>query len=245
MSAETSAVPGRVVPGRLVNLRDVGEASERLRRGVLLRSDAPHAGDAGPRGVVWPPRTVLDLRDVGEGGRAHPLRDVARVMSLPVLTGATRASHAGDVAPFDLGRFYVELLHGTGAAYLADGVHAVATHDAPVLVHCTAGKDRTGVLVAILLSLVGVRRAEIVTDYVRTEPSMPEIIARARPAHRRQEDQAHVLAALPPELLTAPAHAIEAVLDALAAHDGGAAGWFVAQGGTPRTVSALRARLLR
>ncbi|PRZ09448.1 tyrosine phosphatase family protein [Isoptericola sp. CG 20/1183] len=240
MSAETS-----VVPDRLVNLRDVGAASDRLRRGVLLRSDAPHPGDVGPQDVVWPPRTVLDLRDVGEGGREHPLREVARVVSLPVLTGATRADRAGDVAPFDLGRFYVELLHGAGAAYLVDGVRAVAADDAPVLVHCTAGKDRTGVLVAILLSLVGVDRADIVTDYVRTEPNMPGIIARARLAHRTPERDAHVLATLPPELLTAPAHAMEAVLDALAAHDDGAAGWFAAHGGEPGTVSALRARLLR
>ncbi|WP_277207832.1 tyrosine-protein phosphatase [Isoptericola croceus] len=240
MSVETSAVPDR-----LVNLRDVGTASPRLRTGVLLRSDAPHAGDVAPHDVVWPPRTVLDLRDPGEGGRVHPLRDVARVVGLPVLTGATRTERAGDVAPFDLGRFYVELLRGPGAAYLADGVRAVAREDGPVLVHCTAGKDRTGVLVAIVLTLVGVERPRIITDYVRTDPNMPGIIARARPAHRTREAEAHVLAALPPELLTAPPHAIEAVLDVLAAYDGGAAGWFAAQGGEPATVSALRERLLR
>lgn len=175
----------------------------------------------------------------------HPLRDVARVVGLPVLTGATRSAGAGDVAPFDLGRFYVELLHGPGAAYLVEGVRAVARQDAPVLVHCTAGKDRTGVLVAVVLSLVGAERSQIVTDYVRTDPNMPEIIARARPVHRTRDEDAHVLATLPPELLTAPPHAIEAVLDALAAHDDGAAGWFAAQGGEASTVSALRERLLR
>ncbi|PFG41862.1 protein tyrosine/serine phosphatase [Isoptericola jiangsuensis] len=231
----------------LVNLRDVASASAALRPGVLLRSDAPHAGDEPPRDVAWPPRTVVDLRDAGEGDAAHPLADVARVVSLPVLDGATRNAEARDAVPFDLARLYVELLDGVAARHLVDGVRAVAADDAPVLVHCTAGKDRTGILVAIVLTLVGVERAAVVTDYVRTDPHMPQVVARAWPAGSTTAGRPseHVLAALPPELLTAPPHAIEAVLDHLDAHEGGAAGWFAAQGGEPEVLSALRSRLVR
>jgi protein-tyrosine phosphatase len=240
MSVELPAAPGH-----LVNLRDVASASESLRPGVLLRADAPRAGDLPPDDVVWPPRTVLDLRDLAEKRDEHPLRDVADVLELPVLDGATRADPSTDVLPFDLGRLYLEMLHGVGAAHLVDAVEAVATGDGPVLVHCTAGKDRTGVLVALVLSLVGVDRAEIVADYVRTEPNMPEIIARARHTARVATADAHVIAALPPELLTAPPHAVGAVLDFLDAYDGGAAGWFVAHGGAPATLTGLRDRLVR
>jgi protein-tyrosine phosphatase len=242
MSVEIPAAPPH-----LVNLRDVATASESLRPGVLLRSDAPHAGDEAPRDVAWPPRTVLDLRDVGEGAAAHPLADVAKVLALAVLDGATRNAEARDAVPFDLARLYLELLDGVGAQHLVDGVRAVAADDAPVLVHCTAGKDRTGVLVAIVLALVGVDRAEIVADYVRTDPNMVQVVARAWPAGSTTAGRPteHVLAALPPELLTAPPHAIEAVLDHLAAQDGGVAGWFAAHGGDPDVVSALRERLLR
>lgn|GEM_PF-5689778 len=109
----------------------------------------------------------------------------------------------------------------------------------------TGRRDRTGVLVAVVLALVGVDRAAIVTDYVRTDPNMPQIIARARRTARTPRGDSHVLAALPPELLTAPAHAVEAVLDVLAAHEGGAVGWFVAHGGDAPTVERLRGRLLR
>ncbi|WP_402462769.1 tyrosine-protein phosphatase [Isoptericola aurantiacus] len=241
MSVETSAVPDH-----LVNLRDVGAASALLRTDVLLRSDAPRAGDVEPDGVAWPPRTVLDLRDPDEGAEAHPLAGEAEVRSLPVLTGATtRAGSGGDVVPFDLGRLYLEMLDGPGARHLVAGAEAVASDPAPVLVHCTAGKDRTGVLVAVVLALVGVDRRDIVADYVRTDANMPAVIVRARATARTPRKDAHVVAALPPELLTAPAHAIEAVLAALAAHDGGAAGWFTAHGGDVATLRSLRDRLLR
>lgn len=241
MSVETTAVPDR-----LVNVRDVGAASPLLRTDVLLRSDAPRAGDVVPTDVVWPPRTVLDLRDVDESAEAHPLRDVADVVSLPVLAGATtRAGSTTQPLPFDLGRLYLEMLDGTGAAHLVAGVRAVAADASPVLVHCTAGKDRTGVLVALVLDLVGVDRQSIVADYVRTDANMPQVLARARATARTPRRETHVVAALPPELLTAPAHAIEAVLDALAAHDGGSAGWFTAHGGDGATLSALRERLRR
>jgi protein-tyrosine phosphatase len=232
-------------PARLVNLRDVASASDVLTPGVLLRSDAPRAGDVPPDDVAWPPRTVLDLRDLGEKRDEHPLRDEADVRDLPVLDGATQVSPSDEALPFDLGRLYVEMLHGVGAAHLVEAVDAVATAPGPVLVHCTAGKDRTGVLVAVVLALVGVDRAQIVTDYVRTDPNMPAIIARARRTARTATVDSHVLAALPPELLTAPPHAIETVLDFLDDYDGGVAGWFEAHGGTPRAIRELRERLVR
>jgi protein-tyrosine phosphatase len=241
MSVETTAVPDR-----LVNVRDVGAASPLLRTDVLLRSDAPRAGDAVPTDVVWPPRTVIDLRDLDESAEAHPLRDVARIVALPVLAGATtRASTDAQPVPFDLGRLYLEMLDGPGAAHLVAGVRAVAEDQTPVLAHCTAGKDRTGVLVALVLDLVGVGRASIVADYVRTDANMPRVLARARATARAPRQDTHLVAALPPELLTAPAHAIETVLDALAAHDDGAAGWFTAHGGDAAALSALRERLRR
>ncbi|WP_278236288.1 tyrosine-protein phosphatase [Isoptericola sp. AK164] len=240
MSIETGTVPDR-----LVNLRDVATSSDAVRPGVLLRADAPRAGDVPPSDVVWPPRTVLDLRDPGEQREPHPLADVAGVLSLPVLDGATRVAPAEHRGPFDLGRLYLEMLDGAGGRHLAAGVAALATSDAPVLVHCTAGKDRTGVFVAAVLALLGVERSAIVADYVRTGPNMPRVLARARHTSRAPDRRSHVVAALPPELLTAPAHAISTVLDALAARDGGPAGWFAAQGGVASTVSSLRARMLR
>ncbi|GAA1718480.1 hypothetical protein GCM10009809_12950 [Isoptericola hypogeus] len=231
-------------PDRLVNLRDVATASPALRPGVLLRSDAPRAGDTPPAGVAWPPHTVLDLRDPGESREAHPLADVARVVPLPVLDGAATGAAGAPAAVPGLGVLYLQMLDGAGAGHLVEGVGLVATGDAPTLVHCTAGKDRTGVLVALVLALAGIERAAIVADYERTGPNMGGVLARAAVTARLSVPDAHVLAALPPELVTAPGWAIEAVLDHLEDHDGGAEGWYLAHGGETGTIEALRRRLL-
>ena len=229
---------------RLANLRDVATASPRLRPGVLLRSDAPRAGDIVPRDVAWPPRTVLDLRDPGESRDAHPLAGTAHVVPLPVLDGAATGAASAPAPVPGLGVLYRQMLEGVGAGHLVDGVRLVATADAPTLVHCTAGKDRTGVLVALVLALAGVDRAAIVADYERTGPHMREVLARASVTAQLPAPDAHVLAALPPELVTAPGWAIASVLDLLDDHDGGPEGWFAAHGGAAGTVDALRDRLV-
>ena len=45
--------------------------------------------------------------------------------------------------------------------------------DQPVLVHCSVGKDRTGVTVALTLAAAGVDEAAVVADYARTETLLP------------------------------------------------------------------------
>ncbi|MFE6968743.1 tyrosine-protein phosphatase [Isoptericola sp. NPDC057653] len=232
------------VPDHLVNLRDVATAAPGLRPGALLRSDAPRSGDRAPEGVAWPPRTVLDLRDPGENGEAHPLSSVARVVPLPVLNGTAVAASGGPVVVPALGDLYVSMLDEPGAGHLVEAVRLIATGDEPVLVHCTAGKDRTGVTVALVLALLDVDREAIVADYERTGPHMRDVMVRAAVTANLAVPDAHLLAKLPPELVTAPGWAIEAVLDRLAEHDGGAQGWFLAHGGDAATLDALRARLV-
>jgi protein-tyrosine phosphatase len=105
-------------------------------------------------------RTVVDLRqhfeidmwpdDLGD-------LEVERVNVAPSLDSE------GDGTFFDL---YLHWLDDSGDAF-ADAVHALARPGAlPALVHCTAGKDRTGVLVAMVLDVLGVGEKAIVADYL-------------------------------------------------------------------------------
>jgi protein-tyrosine phosphatase len=91
-----------------------------------------------------------------------------------------------------------------------DVFHAMATHGGAVLYHCTSGKDRTGMVTAILLDLAGVSRETIIRDY-------------AISAHYLGRDRS----ASPPELITS-------FLDALHAKYGGAHG-FLTHAGLPET----------
>lgn len=231
----------RSSPTCLANLRDVAHTDPSLVDGVLLRSDAPHHGDDhSGYPVTWPPRTVVALRDPAERIGGHPLAGSAAVVSLPVLNGT-----AYDVAnlPRTLGQLYLDMLEQPSAGFLVTAVKAIATGDGPVLVHCAGGKDRTGVTIALVLSLLGVEREAIVRDYVATGEAMSGVTARLATTHARLVD-GEALANLPSGLSTAPPEAITAVLDAWNAHESGPEGWYRDHGGTPASLAALRGRLL-
>jgi protein-tyrosine phosphatase len=212
---------------RLANLRDAGDVPDTATRvmpaGVLYRSDAPLPGDRRPLGLRWPPRTVVDLREPDERGPGpHPLdRPGTAVTSLPLVSALPAARQASIRHGLATGEItLIELYRGLldGAATWVPALMRVAAHQpGPLLVHCAAGKDRTGVAVALLLAAAGAPRWHIMADYMRTAHHRHAVLARAHP-HRPD---------VPEHLADAPAAAIEAVLERigpdpaafLAAHD--------------------------
>ena len=233
------------------NFRDVGGIpvanGSRIKAGALYRSDAPRSGDASPAGVAWPPRTVIDLRSAGEADEAHPL--AARGADVRALPLRAAASVPGLVARVrDIGggleELYRTTLDGAGGSFAAIAA-AVADSDGPTLVHCTAGKDRTGMVVAVLLSAVGAPREAVIADYTATRARMPAVLGRIEAAPGFEDEAEAVRRILDerPDLVDAPAAAIEAFLDALE-DQGGAATWLVAQGLPEATLERLRDRLV-
>jgi rhodanese-related sulfurtransferase len=226
----------------LVNVRDLGELPARdgvmTRTGVVYRGDAPHAGDRDPEGLpTWPPKVVIDLRDGREQGNGHPLARRATIHRVPLLEDA-RPSAGG--ALLDLVELYEFILDQTSKK-LVEAFRIALEADGPVLVHCAAGKDRTGVVSALLLGAAGVRSDAVVADYVRTDQNMLRVLKRL-----------NVAPFLPPgvekgavrDLLSAPAEAIERVLARFGEFEQGAAGWLLAHGVTQDEVQAWRRRFL-
>jgi len=95
-----------------------------------------------------------------------------------------------------------------------DPVHKVMIHardhpDEPCLIHCTAGKDRTGIIVAIIHMLLGVNDEEIVKDYTLTtiglEPALPGLIERfkAHDVYRNDWEGTMNMSSAKPEWITA------------------------------------------
>ena len=185
------------------NVRDVGGLptvdGRATRPGVLLRADNLQgltSGDVerltGELGV----RTVLDLRtgrevqDEGPG----PLRATAvthhHVSLIPEPPGESAREEIDRAVPHrperagtarnDMTGYYVGYLEDA-PANLARALRLLADPGTgTALVHCAAGKDRTGVLVAVALSLAGVRREAVVADYVRSAERIDAVLARLR-----------------------------------------------------------------
>jgi protein-tyrosine phosphatase len=222
------------------NLRDIGgiptdDGSEVLP-GRVLRSAMPSAKDLIPEGIAWPPALVIDLRSDGESEPIHPLaREGARIVNLPLLS-ALRPDLA---PPEDLHGLYLLLLDHA-SMYLVELVREVAAEPGPTLIHCAAGKDRTGVSIALLLRLVGASREDVLADYQLTADSSHAIGARLHKLPGRRHR-----AALPSAFLEVSTEAIEGVLDAWDQHEGGVHGWFRSIGGDDELVTRLRRTLVR
>lgn len=221
------------------NFRDVGNLitteGRVLRSGKLLRSAVPHGDDQGPDGVEWPPSMVIDLRSAGELESVHPLAAAgARVVNLPLLA----ALRPGAGMPQSLVHLYQVMLEDS-SAHLVDLVRHVALSPGATLIHCAAGKDRTGVSIALLLRLAQVPREVVLEDYLRTNEALADIDARLRPQVPKLTGHAY-----PPGFHLVMPEALNGVLDAWDSHDGGVHGWFVNAGGQQDDVEALRRTLL-
>jgi protein-tyrosine phosphatase len=122
---------------------------------------------------------------------------------------------------------------------IVGAVRAIACAQRAVLVHCAAGKDRTGVVVALALDAAGVERTTIVADYLATAERIDAIVARLlRSPLYRDELEGHDSrrhAPLP--------GAIERVLDLVDERHGGSAAWLLANGLDESELWRLRRRL--
>ncbi|MFD7008523.1 tyrosine-protein phosphatase [Rhodococcus jostii] len=213
---------------RLVNFRDLGglptEGGGITNSGLLYRSDAPYPGDEDPADVAeWPPRTVIDLRSAHELREAHPWSVHSTVKSVPLMSAAAvvtaDSEDSGDTAT-RLCSIYTEIL-GTVQDRLA-GMIVVAAHaEGPLQIHCAAGKDRTGISVAMLLLSAGVTREAVIEDYMNTAPNMGRLIDRLEALGRRSRTEPRPA----PAVLAAPRDLIEMVIDNFVGRSGGFDSW--------------------
>ncbi len=249
----TLSASGSTAP--LLNVRDVGgtrlTGGRLIRNGVLIRSEVPD--DATAARALFHRinlRQVVDLRDGGEVSvRPSPfVGSEAVITHAPIETSLVLAT-ASDATADPMAAVQMETAADLGSLYLRFLDHAtqsfvtvarvVADSDAATLVHCTLGKDRTGVAIALLLSLVGAHDDSIVEDYVRTAAAMSALRDRlGRDATTSTFDWTTV----PPIVLEAPAAAMEVFLAGLADR-GGSEAVLRASGLSVMETERLRSRL--
>jgi protein-tyrosine phosphatase len=222
------------------NTRDLGGlplAGGLTRSGVLVRSDNLRSlTSAGQEAMVaYGVTDVIDLRSEGEvASSPSPFAGPAPTYThLPLVDDATMRKLAEAPDMFDR---YLMMLDRRADAFR--GIFtALARIEGAAVFHCFAGKDRTGMVAAMSLSLAGVNVDSIAADYAETDAQM---------ATRYQE----WLAAAPPELLEemrqdliCPPERIVGVLEHLDQRWGGVEGYLEAAGMAAADVSTLRSKL--
>ncbi|TYB66107.1 tyrosine-protein phosphatase [Nonomuraea sp. PA05] len=218
------------------NVRDLGgltaAGGRRTRWGAVVRSDTPDrlSPDGWAAAAAHGVRTIVDLRNPGEH-RAEPgLRPPGMtVVSVPIdrLDDPDRPRYGGTP-------LYLRPFMDRWPALCAAPLRAIAA--APpggVLVHCVAGRDRTGLVAILLLALAGVGHRDILADYEHSTHRLSALYARLG----EPDDDLRVRA----RLTAAGTTTAEVVLALLSGLDVEA---YLAAGGlTAAELTALRTRL--
>lgn len=236
MTEQTDIVASRAIVARgSFNLRDLGGLPTPggvVRRGMLYRSDFPGFAVSDPETLArLGLRTVVDLRRSAEiEFECVPWADSGIDHLVCALSAGRESSwHA---------KYPAYLTHRPEA--VVDAVRTLMRDRArPALFHCAAGKDRTGVVAALLLDVLGVEDATIVADYVLTDHALADILARLRQA----EPYVRMLADSTDEDQRPLAEAMQSFLDWLHQH-GGAAAWLATHGVPAREIETFRAELI-
>ena len=229
------------------NFRDLGGYAtgdgRSVRWGRLYRSDALHdlTSDDVARLRELGLRTVVDLRterELDRSGRGplepegigfHHLAVVKEgVRGDGTPDGAADREEVAAPAPAgdDLAERYLWYLDvGRDAIARALTLLGGAEHY-PLVFHCAAGKDRTGVLAALVLEILGIDRDTIVADYVITAERIRLILDR----WRAEPGFAGRMAKVPPSRFSVEASTMVGFLEGLQARYGGARAWALGAG---------------
>lgn len=205
-----------------------------LRAADLNRLTAADRDLLAARGVALD----LDLRTAEEvGSAADPLAGDTRFRYVRIsLLGTEKLDLAN--LPDALGPMYVQSLAANQPQFRQVFETIAAQRDGSVLFHCTAGKDRTGMLAALLLSLAGVPRSEIVHNYTLSAHYLEPMMKQSPQMQEMARQNPKMVA-----LMGSPAEAIESFLEALDRQHGGARAYLRKIGVSDTDVGRLMARL--
>ena len=223
-----------------LNIRDLGglpAAAGRIRRGALVRGSAfgtlSSAGREAMRahGV----RTVIDLRGTDEAANVRsPYADGATYRRVTFVHGQTMGLHRAAAE----GTLSAELRRlAEPASGLREIVREIAHATPGTLVHCLAGRDRTGIVVAVVLAAVGVPEEAIVADYVASDSELRDEYERFIAEH--PEVQGEIAEAIERRGWT-----MRQVLATIRSDHGDGAGYLRSAGVTPQDIELLKAKLV-
>jgi protein-tyrosine phosphatase len=239
------------------NFRDLGGYPTRygrqLRWKTLYRSDTLHrltAADAQAFAALGL-RTVIDLRsgtELAESGRLRTDAGTADWHHTPILENLHLRPPSDNPAPpatppevLPPGEFYAQILEEFGTSVAAAFKLLAAEEALPAVFHCTGGRDRTGMMAALVLELVGVEDDVIAEDYLLTQRATDRTLSWVE---ANEPDFAALVAQIPPEARELRPDVILGFLERVRVRHGSAAGFLGSVGLSEDEQESLRRRLV-
>lgn len=228
------------------NFRDLGglptDDGRRTRPQRLFRSDTLQELTAQDVELLWTSfgvRFVLDLRSADEAaseGRGLLTRFPICYANVPLTEGGP----LDDATENHLTTLYRHFLDNDVNLSVAINVAATAVIRDPVVLHCAAGKDRTGVVGALLLRVIGVTEEAVVNDYMASGANMGRVIER----FRRLPRYSGKMDVYPPEVYQCNESAIRSLLHVVDREHGSAREWAIGRGLSAVTIERMQHALL-
>jgi protein-tyrosine phosphatase len=229
-----------------INFRDLGgyqtSDGRRTRYGRVFRSNSLQELTRADITVIRERlrlKTVLDLRSAQEiqhDGVGPVEHESLRYVNLPMLQ--EKGKYRPGVIETGLVDRYFSYLHFAQDS-IVSALETIADAQ-PIVFHCAAGKDRTGVLAALLLGCLGVEAETVIYDYAFAQQSREEIVnfLRRRPSYVERLDQ------LRPSALDSDPSTMRQFLGLLDEGYGGARNWALRAGVSKTMLRRLESTLL-
>lgn len=231
-----------------MNFRDLGgyptSDGRQVRWRTLFRSDALHAltsGDVRQLTEIGL-SDIVDLRssfELNNEGRGLLGKEPIAFHHTPLFDGDPQAGNRATPDNLSLGDRYLGLML-IGQKKIANVVQILAEARGGAVYHCAAGKDRTGVISAVLLGALGVPDELIVADYALSAERIDAIIARVMSMKGYEDALRH----MPADTLHARPETMERVVSEVASRFGSMAGYLREAGIDDSTLDRLRAKCL-
>jgi protein-tyrosine phosphatase len=240
--AEADLLRRAVAVDGVFNFRDVGgyptDDGGTTRWGRLFRSDALHTLTPAARATLdrLGLRTVIDLRTDSERD-GHP--SAFGELGAPIVICPILESTEFSPMPTTLIEIYNYFVDARGTAITSVVRTLAGVGAVPAVVHCTAGKDRTGVVTAMLLSSLGVPDEIVASDFAATELFMTDAFVAVLAGVQGSQG---VEAGSP--MLAASAEMMTELLARIRTGWGGALGFLRAHGLEPEEHERLRRELV-
>lgn len=226
------------------NVRDLGgypaKNGKLTKHKAFLRADSLANLTADDRIFLYNygVRLVIDLRSEMETKRNPDAIDSQSMeyFNFPLLDNIQSTLLKGQM-PSDMSAMYISLLENSKTT-LAAIFRKLAGADGCALYHCTAGKDRTGIVTMLLLKLVGVRDETVLADYSATEEYM-------QPLFRKQKQMVEAAGIKVPDFVfQAKPEFMQKLLSYLKQHYESAEKYLLQAGLSGHTISQLKEKLV-